>query len=145
MLSIRRRKVHRRSLLAIGAGFAATLSIPRRSDASEAELRATAPSSAGRDQTAEALDLKGLNPNRQVASIGYSDNTYRVTTVAGEEIAFQEFNLRFKTDATVRGPAEGRPVLLSAGMRTDRAYIIFATPHEIGVFIERSARHPARS
>lgn len=146
MLSIRRPKIHRRSLLAIGASFATALSIPRRSDGAETKPRAELPRNVHRDsdtneqisanQMREIPDLKALSPDRQVASIRYSNNTYRVKTVAGTEILFQEFDLRFKTDASVHGPADGRPALLPASMRKDRAFIVFATLGEIGAFIE---------
>ena len=81
MLSIRRRKIHRRSLLAVGASFAAMLSFPRHSDASEAEPPARPPANARRspdrnegtsgNQMPEIANLKAVSANRQVASIRY--------------------------------------------------------------------------
>jgi cytochrome c len=64
-------------------------------------------------------------------------DTYRVTTAAGELPPFWEFNLRFKTDTTDTGPAKGRPAIMGAGMRGDRASVIFADPAEISAFIKK--------
>ncbi|MEO6782660.1 MAG: hypothetical protein ABI407_15010 [Bradyrhizobium sp.] len=155
MLSNRRGKIHRRSLLAVGASFAAMLSFPRHSDASEAESFVRPPANAHRNpdrnegtsgnQPPDIPDLKAVSANRQVASIRYVNKTYHVTTAAGAEIVFQEFDLRFKTDMTDRGPAQGRPVLLPASMRTDRALIVFATPYEISAFMERGVQRQTSS
>ena len=45
--------------------------------------------------------------------------------------------LRFKTDPGETGPAQGQPAIMPAGMRGDRASVIFADPAEIGTFIEK--------
>jgi cytochrome c len=49
---------------------------------------------------------------------------------------FWEFNLRFKTDSSDKGPEPGHPVLIPASMMGDRAFVIFAAPEEISGFIE---------
>ena len=51
-------------------------------------------------------------------------------------IPFWEFNLRFKTDSSDKGPEPGHPVLIPASMMGDRAFVIFAAPEEISRFIE---------
>jgi cytochrome c len=85
----------------------------------------------------ELVDLKSLGPEHQIASIRYCGDTYHVTTAAGETIPFWEFNLRFKTDSSDKGPRAGAPALLPASMMGDRAFAIFAAPDEISALIER--------
>src|SRR3546814_8557807 len=85
-------------------------------------------------------DLKAVGPDRQVTAVRYCGDTYHVTTAAGETIPFWEFNLRFKTDSSDKGPAKGKPVLTRAGMMGDRASVIFSDPAEIGAAI-RSEEH----
>jgi cytochrome c len=84
----------------------------------------------------ELADLKSIGPEGQVAAIRYCGDTYEVTTVAGQTIPFWEFNLRFKTDSSAKGPPKGRPALLPASMSGDRAFVIFAAPQEISAFIQ---------
>jgi cytochrome c len=84
----------------------------------------------------ELADLKSIGPESQVAAIRYCGDTYEVTTVAGQTIPFWEFNLRFKTDSSAKGPPKGRPALLPASMSGDRAFVIFAAPQEISAFIQ---------
>ena len=155
MVSFRQFKIHRRSLLATAASLAATLSLPRGSHGAEIDTADRVPhvarshpnssgSSSG-DQMPGAIDLKTVGPAQQIASIRYSDDTYYVTTNSGATISFREFNLRFKTDSGVHGPAEGQPVLLPASMRSDRAYVVFATPREISAFIDRNSQRQTRS
>ena len=83
------------------------------------------------------LDLQDLGPNNQVTGISYCADTYDVTTATGDTHQFWEFNLRFKTDSSENGPAQGAPVIIPAGMRGDRASVVFTTPEEISAFIER--------
>ena len=85
---------------------------------------------------AEMPDLEALGPEQRVTAIRYCADTYHVTTAAGESIPFWEFNLRFKTDSSDKGPREGHPALLPASMMGDRAFVIFADPAEISAFIE---------
>ena len=82
-------------------------------------------------------NLKTLAPANQVTAIRYCRDTYRVTTATGELAPFWEFNLRFKTDSSDTGPAQGRPAIMGAGMMGDRASVIFADPAEISAFIEK--------
>ena len=81
-------------------------------------------------------DLKTLPPGQQVKAIRYCEDTYRVTTHTGEARPIWEFNLRFKTDSSTRGPKPGLPALLRASMRGDRFFIIFSDPKEISAFIQ---------
>jgi len=143
--------IRRRSFLANIGSMAAALSVTRRSYGAEAATgeagrgnarpsgeTATRPS---RNQALATIDLKTLGPEHQVASISSSGDIYRVTTVSGRAVSFSEFDLRFKTDSSAHGPAEGIPVLMPASMRTDRAFVVFASPREISAFIERAASH----
>ena len=143
-------KIHRRSLLATVASIAAGLTIAHRSDGAEifdtdeGARRSVGPS---REVSARSLDyqalttidLKTLGPEHQVASIANSADSYRVTTVSGRAILFAESDLRFKTDSSAHGPTEGHPVLLPASMRTDRAFVVFASLREISAFVGRPA------
>lgn len=81
-------------------------------------------------------NLKALGPEQRIASIRYCGDTYRVTTEAERTFPFWEFNLRFKTDSGEYGPHAGQPVIIRAGMRGDRAFVVFADPAEIGRFIK---------
>lgn len=142
-------KVHRRLLLATFASLAAALTVTRRSNGAEivdgeGARRSVRPpeetmmrSSGNRMPT--TIDLKTLGPENQVVSISSSNYIYRVTTVSGRTTSFSEFDLRFKTDSSAHGPAEGRPMLMPASMRTDRAFVVFASPREISNFIEQRA------
>jgi len=104
-----------------------------------AYLQEVAAVDAGKRQLAQQpalMNLKAVEPARQVTAIGYCGDTYRVTTGSGESVAFWEFNLRFKTDSSDNGPPKRQPVLLRGGMMGDRAFVIFASPQEISGFIE---------
>src|SRR5882724_8989626 len=81
-------------------------------------------------------NLKSLEPARQVKSITYCHDTYRVTTADGKTRAFWERNLRFRTDSSKDGPEKGSPAIMPAGMMGDRAAVIFAAPEEIAKMIE---------
>jgi cytochrome c len=88
--------------------------------------------------TPQLTDLRReVGPNNRIASIRYCGDTYTVAVEAGEAHQFWEFNLRFKTDSSDKGPAPGHPVLIPASMMGDRAFVIFATPEEISAFIEK--------
>ena len=140
--------IRRRSFLATIASIAAALTVTRRSygagivDADERARGSVHPSrentlrSSG-NQVPTTIDLKTLGLEHQVASISSSGDTYRVTTVSGRTASFSEFDLRFKTDTSARGPAEGIPVLMPASI--DRAFVVFASPREISPFINRAA------
>ena len=80
--------------------------------------------------------LKSLEPARQVKTITYCHDTYRVTTADGKTRAFWERNLRFMTDSSKDGPEKEVPAIMPAGMMGDRAAVIFAAPEEIAKMIE---------
>lgn len=87
--------------------------------------------------TPQLIDLRReVGPNNRITSIRYCGDTYTVGVESGESHPFWEFNLRFKTDSSDKGPEPGRPVLIPASMMGDRAFVIFAAPEEISAFIE---------
>jgi cytochrome c len=87
--------------------------------------------------TPQLLDLRrDVGPNNRITSIRYCGDTYTVGVESGESHPFWEFNLRFKTDSSDKGPQPGHPVLIPASMMGDRAFVIFVAPEEISGFIE---------
>jgi cytochrome c len=86
--------------------------------------------------SAAPADLKRADADSLVASLSHCGDTYTLKTAAGKTHRIWEFNLRIKIDSSARGPEPGKPVLIGAGMRGDRANIVFATPGEISKFIK---------
>jgi cytochrome c len=86
----------------------------------------------------EMANLKELPPERAVQGVRYCKGQYLVRTAAGDVLEFSEFNLRIKTDVSDRGPAQGKPALLPAGMMGDRAFLVFSDPAEISRSIEKT-------
>ncbi len=82
-------------------------------------------------------DLKSAESSRQVRSIQYCDDSYRLTMADGKTHLWWEFNLRFKTDGSANGPAPGKPVVVGNGMQGDRAAVVFARPEDISAFVRR--------
>jgi len=82
-------------------------------------------------------NLKALDPEDRVQSIGHCGDTYKVTTADGKVRDFWERNLRFKTDVSNDGPQKGAPAIVGAGMMGDRADVIFSAPDEISSFISQ--------
>ena len=89
----------------------------------------------GRSLRGTFPDLTRPNPDVSVASIRHCGDTYWVTTVSGRVLPYWEFNLRFKTDSSRRGPARGKPVMVGAASMGDRAQVVFSEPREISKFI----------
>ena len=87
-------------------------------------------------QQGPRLNLAEAPLDQQVNAITYCDGAYRIVTKEGSPIDYPEFDLRFKTDSSEDGPAPEFPVLINAGMRGDRGFVIFASPGEISAFIE---------
>lgn len=82
--------------------------------------------------------------SERVVSITHCGDGYDVATADGRMRRFWEFNLRFKTDSSLHGPAADTPILVEAGMQGDRAYLVFAAPQQISGFIRESCAAPAR-
>ena len=100
--------------------------------------KAPAPAPGGRMTAAAARpDLKTLGPEHRVKAIRYCGDGYHLTMEDGQTLPFWEYNLRFKTDSSPRGPAPGRPILVPAGMPGDRASLVFSSPEEISRMVER--------
>ena len=81
-------------------------------------------------------DLKASPPDARVKRIGYCNDTYTVSVASGQKRKFWEFNLRFKTDSSSKGPRSDEPVLVSQGMSGDRAQVVFSSPEEMTTFIK---------
>ena len=80
-------------------------------------------------------DLKKAPGEGTVASITHCKDTYTIKTADGKVNKVWEFNLRFKTDSSERGPQPGKPAIVGAGMQGDRASVVFASPGDISRFI----------
>ena len=91
-------------------------------------------------QQGPKLHLGDAPSDQRIDAITYCDGTYRVTTKAGSPIEYREFDLRFKTDSGPDGPKPGTAVVVKAGMRGDRAFVIFSAPGEISGFIKNACR-----
>jgi cytochrome c len=98
---------------------------------------ATVSMPAGMNMQRGLPDLKTSPPDARVKSVGYCDDTYTVVTGSGQTRKFWEFNLRFKTDSSAKGPRSDEPVLVPQGMAGDRAQIVFSSPDEMTTFIKR--------
>jgi cytochrome c len=103
----------------------------------------TEPASANQEQEGGGMmggggprKLKTLGQKNQVVALNHCKDTYTVSTAAGNKWKFWEFNLRLKTDSSEYGPYAGKPVIVGAGMRGDRASVIFSAPSEISAFIQ---------
>lgn len=92
---------------------------------------------AGDTTTAWLPNLKLADASRQVASIRYCGDAYRVVAADGRTHQWREFDLRFKTDGSPDGPSAGKPVIVGTGMKGDRAAIVFSRPDEISAFIRK--------
>lgn len=96
-----------------------------------------ADSGGGMMQERPMPDLEALEPEHQVVSMTHCGDTYQVRTAAGRIRKIWEFNFRFKSDSSDKGPLKGRPVIIPMGMRGDRFFVIFADPSEISPFIQK--------
>ncbi len=84
-------------------------------------------SSAAAHQQGKKLHLADAPLDQQVEAITYCEGKYRVVTKQGSPVQYLEFDLRFKTDSSENGPNPGVPVLLNAGMRGNRGFVIFSS------------------
>jgi cytochrome c len=87
------------------------------------------------DRVPQLPRLTEAPPGQRVTALRHCRDSYFVTTADGQTRPFWEFDLRFKTDTSDRGPNKKQPVLVGQGMSGDRAQIVFAEPGEISAFI----------
>ena len=87
-------------------------------------------------------DLKKTGPDGIVKSIRHCGDTYFVATADGKTHKMWEFNLRFKTDTSEAGPNRGKPAIVGAGMRGDRASVVFSSSAELSSFIKAQCDKP---
>jgi cytochrome c len=79
-------------------------------NASATGAQAQAGDQGGMMTAPQLLDLRReVGPNNRITSIRYSGDTYTVAVESGDAHPFWEFNLRFKTDSSDKGPAPGIP------------------------------------
>lgn len=83
-------------------------------------------------------DLKKAPLDQQVEGAEYCRGQYKVKLKDGASLVFREFDLHFKTDSGPNGPRLGSPVLIPAGMRGDRAFLVFSRPDEMKVFLKET-------
>ncbi len=93
-------------------------------------------SSAAAHQQGKKLHLADAPLDQQVEAITYCEGTYRVVTKQGSPVEYPEFDLRFKTDGSPDGPSPGTPVLINAGMREDRGFVIFSSPEVLTTYLK---------
>ncbi len=86
-------------------------------------------------QRGKKLHLADAPLDQQVESINYCQGMYRVVTKQGEPVEYPEFDLRFKTDSSENGPQPGTAVLINAGMRGDRGFVIFSSPEVLAIYL----------
>ena len=89
-------------------------------------------------QQGPKLHLADAPLDQQVETIGYCQGVYRVVTKQGEPVEYPEFDLRFKTDSSEDGPRPGTAVLINAGMRGDRGFVIFSSPEVLTTYLKTS-------
>lgn len=94
--------------------------------------------SAAAHQEGKKLHLADAPPDQQVKALTYCKGIYRVVTKDGSPLEYPEFKLRFKTDSGPDGPSPGTPVVIPAGMRGDRAFVVYSKPDEMAGFIKSS-------
>ena len=86
-------------------------------------------------QPASPAPLRNLVDDQVVQSIVYCRGEYALVMASGTQHRYPEFNLRFKTDGSRLGPDAGKPALLPAGMRGDRAQVIFTGLEDLKRFL----------
>ena len=87
-------------------------------------------------QQGKKLHLADAPMDQQVEAINYCQGVYRVVTKQGAPVEYPEFDLRFKTDSSENGPKPGIAVLINAGMRKDRGFVIFSSPEELTAHVK---------
>ena len=89
-------------------------------------------------QQGKKLHLADAPLDQQVEAINYCQGIYRVVTKHGKPVEYPEFDLRFKTDSSENGPKPGTAVLINAGMRGDRGFVIFSSPEVLTTYLKTS-------
>ncbi len=89
-------------------------------------------------QQGKKLHLADAPLDQQVEAINYCQGVYRVVTKQGKPVEYPEFDLRFKTDSSEDGPKPGTAVLINAGMRGDRGFVIFSSPEILTTHLKTS-------
>jgi cytochrome c len=82
------------------------------------------------------LPIGDAPPEARVAAVRHCGDGYFVTTEDGREMPYWEKNIRLKIDSVETGPPSGTPVILGAGMRGDRASIVFASLSDLKTLVK---------
>lgn len=88
------------------------------------------------EQLPQLPRLSDAAAGQRVTALRHCRDSYFVSMADGRARAFWEFDLRFKTDTSDRGPKKNQPVMVGQGMGGDRAQIVFSAPAEISAFIK---------
>ena len=91
-------------------------------------------------QQGPKLHLGDAPSDQKIEAIIHCKGIYRIVTKEGSPVEYREFDLRFKTDSSPDGPSAGSPVVIKAGMRGDRGFVIFSAPGEISAFIKSGCK-----
>jgi len=118
-----------------------TMTLPGIPDAQErqdlvAYLKAVTQGKAATQPRPNLPDLRTADAGSKVTRMRHCKDTYELTTADGKTHRIWEFNLRLKTDSSASGPRPREPVIVGAGMRGDRASVVFSNPDEISSFIQ---------
>ena len=108
------------------------------------EGKAPPPAGGGMMAARPLPDLKQVGKERHVTAIRHCGDAYHVTTEAGRTVPYWEFNLRFKTDTSAKGPERGKPVLVPQGMQGDRAQVVFSDLDDLKRFLVERCEETAR-
>ncbi|MCZ7563089.1 MAG: cytochrome c family protein [Burkholderiales bacterium] len=100
-----------------------------------AYLKAVPQGTAAAQPRPQLPNLKQASAESRVTRMRHCKDTYEVVTADGKAHRIWEFNLRLKSDTSPSGPRPNEPVIVGAGMRGDRASVVFSNPAEISSFI----------
>ena len=84
------------------------------------------------------LHLADAPLDQQVKAVRYCTGVYRVVTEQGTPVEYPEFDHLFKTDSSENGPKPGTAVLIDAGMRGDRGFVIISGPEVMTTHLKTS-------
>ena len=80
------------------------------------------------------------SPDNRITSIRHCGDSYIIETENGTTHPFWEKNVRLKIDSTETGPPEDTPVILGAGMRGDRVFVIFKNVADLSRLLVEECR-----
>jgi len=84
--------------------------------------------------------LKDSPANARVVSARHCGDGYTIKTEDGKEVVLWEKNVRIKIDSVETGPPKGVAILLGAGMRGDRFFLIFSSLDELNRILSETCK-----